>query len=71
MEGSVCPALGGGQLKIEKKSCHEVTYTIGTGDSADGRESLGREGNPMARSHCPYTLSTSQEGSRPDLQLKL
>lgn len=27
---------------------------------------LETEGNQMARSHCPYTLSTSQEASRPD-----
>lgn len=67
----MCPELGGGPLKIQEKSCQEVTYTTGTGDPADGRESLGREGNKMAHSPCPSTLSTSQEGSRPDLQLKL
>ena len=34
---------GWGGLKIEGESCHGVTYTIGTGDSADRRAGTGRE----------------------------
>ena len=64
--------VGDGELNIQGKTCHEVTYTTGTGDSADRRTGWGESKTrqhvpiasvpfPLPKKHQNQTSSASSE----------
>ena len=64
--------VGDGELNIQGKTCHGVTYTTGTGDSADRRTGWGESKTrqhvpiasvpfPLPKKHQSQTSSTSSE----------